>query len=68
MAIRKHAMTKEGAIVAITRSQIGKIDGGKVPTGLKKTFIDLYMQQSDDKIKEAYLAEFEIELEIVKER
>ena len=68
MAIRKHAMTKEGAIVTITRSQIGKIDGSKVPTGLRKTFIDLYMQQSDDKIKEAYLAEFEIELEIVKER
>lgn len=68
MAIRKHAMTKEGAIVAITRSQVGKIDSTKVPKGLSKTFIDLYMQQSDDKIKETYLAEFKIELEIVKQR
>ena len=65
MAIRKHALTKEGAIVAITRSQIGKIDEGKVPSAIRQTFIDLYMQQSDEKIKSAYLAEFEIELEIV---
>ena len=50
----------------ITRSQIGKIDEGKVPSAIRQTFIDLYMQQSDEKIKSAYLAEFEIELEIVK--
>ena len=68
MAIRKHALTKEGAIIAITRSQIGRIDGNKVPSGIRQTFIDLYMQQSDEKIKNAYLAEFEIELEIVKRR
>tara|TARA_R100001463_G_scaffold110942_5_gene165814 strand:- start:27 stop:227 length:201 start_codon:yes stop_codon:yes gene_type:complete len=66
MAIRKHAMTKEGAIVSITRNQIGKIDNKKTPKGLSKTFIDLYMQMSDEKIKQAYLSEFEIELEIVK--
>jgi len=29
MAIKKHAMTKEGAILSITRNQIGKLSDGK---------------------------------------
>tara|TARA_R100000030_G_scaffold95163_1_gene82451 strand:+ start:698 stop:922 length:225 start_codon:yes stop_codon:yes gene_type:complete len=74
MAIKKHAMTKEGAIVAITRKQVKDINKKQSKKndpayfGIRKTFIDLYMSQSDEQIKETYLIEFGIELEIVKER
>jgi hypothetical protein len=74
MAIRKHAMTKVGAIVCITRSQIKKIreqggdPNGKVlkdQMGINSTFVDTYIELPDSKIKELYKNEFGIELEIV---
>jgi len=74
MAIRKHAMTKVGAIVCITRSQIKKIreqggdPNGKVlkdQMGINSTFVDTYLELPDSKIKELYKNEFDIELEIV---
>ena len=65
MAIRKHALTKEGAIVAITRNQLGEANKDYTQ-GINKTFIELYMNLSDEKIKETYKSEFGIELEIVK--
>jgi|TARA_R110001606_G_scaffold232604_2_gene380067 hypothetical protein len=68
MAIRKHAMTKEGAIVAITRNQIGLIDNKKVPTGIETNFIKFYMEYTDDRIQELYKEQFGIELVIVKNR
>ena len=64
MAIRKHALTRDGAIVAITRNQLGEAKE-KFGRGIRKTFIDLYSQLTDEKIKQAYLYEFGIELEIV---
>jgi hypothetical protein len=68
MAIKKHAMTKEGAIVAITRNQIGLIDNKKVPTGIETNFIKFYMEYTDDRIQELYKEQFGIELVIVKNR
>ena len=65
MAIRKHAMTKEGAIVAITRKQLR--DMGKEST-IQKKFVELYMLESDERIAETYKLEFGIELVIVKNR
>ena len=65
MAIRKHAMTKEGAIVAITRKQLK--DMGK-ETEIQKKFVELYMLESDEKIAETYRFEFGTELVIVKNR
>lgn len=65
MAIKKHAMTKEGAILSITRNQIGKLSDGKKPVGILKSFIDMYMKEPNDRIKETYRVEFGIELEIV---
>ena len=62
MAIRKHAMTKEGAIVAITRKQLK--DMGK-KTHIQKKFVELYMLESDERIAETYKLEFGIELKIV---
>jgi hypothetical protein len=62
MAIRKHAMTKEGAIVAITRKQLK--DMGK-KTDIQKKFVELYMLESDERIAETYKLEFGIELKIV---
>ena len=61
----KHAMTKEGAIMAITRHQIGKMSEGQAPRGILKSFIDLYMKESDERIMETYKAEFDKELVIV---
>jgi|13_taG_2_1085334.scaffolds.fasta_scaffold01238_10 hypothetical protein len=65
MAIRKHAMTKQGAIVAITRKQLR--DMGKEST-IQKKFVELYMLESDERIAETYKLEFGIELVIVKNR
>ena len=65
MAIRKHAMTKEGAIVAITRKKLR--DMGKEST-IQKKFIELYMLESDERIAETYKLEFGLELVIVKNR
>ena len=62
MAIRKHALTKEGAIVAITRKQLK--DMGK-ETDIQKKFVELYMLESDERIAETYKLEFGIELKIV---
>ena len=62
MAIKKHAMTKEGAIVAITRKQLK--DMGK-ETHIQKKFVELYMLESDERIAETYKLEFGIELKIV---
>jgi len=64
MAIRKHALTKEGAIIAITRNQLGE-ENKSFGKGINKTFVELYMNLSDEKIKETYKSEFGIELEIV---
>ena len=64
MATRRHVLTRDGAIVAITRSQLGDAKE-KFGKGIRKTFIDLYSQLTDEKIKQAYLSEFGIELEIV---
>ena len=47
MAIRKHAMTKEGAIVAITRKQLK--DMGK-KSDIQKKFVELYMLEDDKRI------------------
>lgn len=63
MAIRKHALTKEGAIVAITRKQLN--DMGK-KTDIQKKFVELYMLEDDKRIAETYKLEFGIELVIVK--
>lgn len=65
MAIKKHALTKEGAIIAITRNQLGE-ENKSFGKGINKTFVELYMNLSDEKIKETYKSEFGIELEIVK--
>ena len=71
MAIKKHAMTRTGAIVCITREQIRKIkeDGfrnkEKASTGINSSFIDRYKNVSDKDIKELYKQEFNIELVIV---
>ncbi len=65
MAIRRHVLTREGAIIAITRNQLGEYKE-KFGKGIRKTFVELYLQLPDSKIKEAYLSEFGIELEIVK--
>jgi hypothetical protein len=58
-------MTKEGAIVAITRKQLK--DMGK-ETEIQKKFVELYMLESDEKIAETYRFEFGTELVIVKNR
>ena len=63
MAIRKHAMTKEGAIVAITRKQLK--DMGK-KSDIQKKFVELYMLEDDKRIAETYKVEFGVELLIVK--
>lgn len=67
-------MTKVGAIVAITRSQIKKIreqggdPNGKVvkdQMGINSTFVETYILLPDSKIKELYKNEFDVELEIL---
>ena len=67
MAIKKHAMTKEGAIIAITRKQIEE-SGGKAPKAIQKVFIDAYMNLENKKLEELYSKTFETELVIIKER
>ena len=73
MAIKKHAMTKEGAIVAITRKQVEEsvshpLLKGKAPKAIQKVFIDAYMNLENKKLKELYSKTFGIELVIIKER
>jgi len=65
MAIKKHAMTKEGAIIAITRQQVAE-SGGNPPKSIHKAFIDAYMVLEDKKLEELYEKTFGIELVIVK--
>ncbi len=65
MAIKKHAMTKEGAIVAITRKQLK--DMGK-ETQIQKKFVELYMLESNERIAETYKLEFGTQLVIVKNK
>ena len=67
MAIRKHAMTKEGAIIALTRHQVEQ-SGGKKPIGISKTFLDVYLMLNNSGIEALYKETFGFELEIVKER
>lgn len=75
MAIRKHAMTRTGAIVSITREQIRKIreeglnENGKYTkssSGINSTFIDKYNKVPDKDIESLYEQEFGIKLVIVK--
>jgi len=68
MAIHKHILTKEGAILAITRKQVGVIRQRSAKNFIRKSFLDLYADADDDKIKEAYFNEFGVELEIFKEK
>jgi hypothetical protein len=56
-------MTKEGAIIAITRKQLRSMD--KKVESIEKRFIELYMLESDERIIETYRLEFGIELKIV---
>jgi len=65
MAIIRHAMTKEGAIIAITRKQLRSM--GKKVESIEKRFIELYMLESDERIIETYRLEFGIELKIIKD-
>ena len=65
MAVRKHAMTKEGAIIAITRKQVEE-SGGKAPKAIQKVFIDAYMNLDNKKLEELYSKTFGIELVIIK--
>ena len=67
MAIRKHAMTKEGAIIALTRHQVEQ-NGGESPSGIRKSFIDAYSKIPNSDIEALHKETFKVELEIVKER
>ena len=67
MAIKKHAMTKEGAIIAITRKQVEE-SGGKAPKAIQKVFIDAYMNLENKKLEDLYSKTFGIKLVIIKER
>ena len=67
MAIKIHAMTKEGAIIALTRHQVAE-SGGKPAKQIHKSFIDAYMSLEDKKLEELYKKTFGIELVIVKYR
>ena len=60
----KHALTKEGAIMAITRKQVAKLSDGEAPRGILKSFIDLYMEQQNERIMETYRQEVGKELVI----
>lgn len=68
MAIHRHLLTKEGAILAITRKQVGVIRERSAKNFVRKSFLDLYADADDDKIKEAYFNEFGVKLEIFKPR
>tara|TARA_B100000900_G_scaffold371704_1_gene351115 strand:+ start:92 stop:307 length:216 start_codon:yes stop_codon:yes gene_type:complete len=65
MAIRKHAMTKEGAIVCIVREQVRQLEDKRIES-IRKTFIDLYMQLENSQVEELYKKTFDVELEIIK--
>lgn len=67
MAIRKHAMTKEGAILCITRHQVKELDG-KVLSGIRQSFIDAYIHLDNKKIEDLYKKTFNVELVIVEEK
>lgn len=64
MAIRKHAMTKEGAIVCIVREQVKKLNHKDIK-GVRKTFIDIYMELKNSQVEELYKKTFDVELKIV---
>ena len=77
MAIKKHALTKTGAIVAITRAQLKTIkEQGLDPNSkrvqenmaINKTFVDTYMSLENSKVKDLYKQAFGVELVIVNER
>lgn len=65
MAIRKHAMTKEGAIVCIVREQVRQLEDKRIES-IRKTFIDLYMELENSQVEELYKKTFDVELEIIK--
>jgi|TARA_Y100000004_G_scaffold195401_1_gene262303 hypothetical protein len=65
MAIRKHAMTKEGAIVCIVREQVKKLNHKDIK-GIRKTFINIYMELKNSQVEELYKKTFDVELEIIK--
>ena len=65
MAIRKHAMTKEGAIVCIVREQVRQLEDRRIES-IRKTFIDLYMELENSQVEELYKKTFDVELEIIK--
>ena len=51
--------------MAITRKQVSKLAEGQAPKGILKSFIDLYMEQPNERIMETYQQEFGKELIIV---
>tara|TARA_Y100001937_G_C7069440_1_gene307649 strand:- start:539 stop:739 length:201 start_codon:yes stop_codon:yes gene_type:complete len=64
MAIRKHAMTKEGAIVCIVREQVKQLEDRRIES-IRKTFIDIYMQLENSQVEELYKKTFDVELVII---
>ena len=64
MAIRKHAMTKEGAIVCIVREQVRQLEDRRIES-IRKTFIDLYMKLENSEVEELYKRTFNVELVII---
>ena len=65
MAIRKHAMTKEGAIVCIVREQVRQLEDSRIES-IRKTFIDLYMKLLENsQVEELYKKTFDVELVII---
>ena len=64
MAIRKHAMTKEGAIVCIVREQVRQLEDRRIES-IRKTFIDLYMKLENSEVEELYKKTFDVELVII---
>ena len=64
MAIRKHAMTKEGAIVCIVREQVRQLEDRRIES-IRKTFIDLYMKLENSEVEELYKKTFNVELVII---
>tara|TARA_R100000030_G_scaffold92074_1_gene77480 strand:- start:4311 stop:4511 length:201 start_codon:yes stop_codon:yes gene_type:complete len=64
MAIRKHAMTKEGAIVCIVREQVRQLEDKRIES-IRKTFIDLYMKLENSEVEELYKKTFDVELVII---
>ena len=64
MAIRKHAITKEGAIVCIVREQVRQLEDRRIES-IRKTFIDLYMKLENSEVEELYKKTFDVELVII---